>query len=263
MSPRNNVSCLGPVALAVMLGLGAGLSQAAAPQSPPLGPPAPQASAKGQSDARVERLIAQLGDRDYAVRQQAQEELSRIGFAAYEALLAASSCPDLEIAARAKYLLRVLRASVASEEAPARVKELVDGYDLRSAEARMQVVRQLALVSDLGGMAAVCRLVCLEESPLVSKCAAAAILNGLPPDAGSQARLAKILKQHLAGCRRTGAKWLLTYLEVREDPRKNLEAWARLVEEEHSVWERSPKESGPAVVVPLLYVLAEAQARLG
>jgi len=263
MPPHSKRFCVELAALALILGLGAWPSRAAAPPSPAPGPPTPQPSARGPSDARVERLIAQLGDRDYALRQQAQEELSRIGFAAHEALLAASSCPDLEIAARAKYLLRVLRASVASEEAPAQVKQLLEGYDLHQPEIRMQVVRQLALFSDLGGMPAVCGLLCLEESPLVSKCAAAAILNGLPPDAGSQARLAKILKRHLTGSRRTGAKWLLTYLELREDPKKNLEAWARLVEEEQAVWERSPKQSGPAVVVPLLYALAEAQARLG
>ncbi len=47
------------------------------------------------ADARVARLIEQLGDRDYSVRQRAQEELAKVGFAAYDALVAASEHRDL------------------------------------------------------------------------------------------------------------------------------------------------------------------------
>ncbi len=48
---------------------------------------------------RVQGLIERLGDGDFHVRQRAQEELSRMGFAAFDALSVASESDDLEIAA--------------------------------------------------------------------------------------------------------------------------------------------------------------------
>ena len=45
---------------------------------------------------RVNKLVKQLGDKDYYVRQRAQEELARTGFAAFDALSAATTDEDLE-----------------------------------------------------------------------------------------------------------------------------------------------------------------------
>src|SRR3972149_5782572 len=58
---------------------------------------------------QIAKLIDQLGDKDYFVRQRAQDELSRLGFEAFDALMAATTNDDLEIASRAKYLLRLMR----------------------------------------------------------------------------------------------------------------------------------------------------------
>ena len=43
-------------------------------------------AAKPSSPERIEELIRKLGDKDYFARQQAQEELGRLGFEAFEAL---------------------------------------------------------------------------------------------------------------------------------------------------------------------------------
>jgi len=214
-------------------------------------------------DARIARLIEELGDRDYAVRQRAQEDLAKIGFAAYDALVAASEHQDLEIASRAKYLLRLLRSRWSTDNDPPRVKEVLDGYDLQSAESRAARIRLLALYSDLEGVPALCRLIRFEKSPVLANYAAAAILTWEPPDADSRKRLAEILRENLAGSRRPGAQWLMLYLQLRDDPKQAVGPWARLVETERTRLERLPKESSAAVVVPLVYALAEAYARQG
>ena len=73
-------------------------------------------SEPGTSPEPIERLIAELGDDDYLVRQQAQEKLAELGFKACDALAVASTHEDLEIASRARFVtLKVLSVKVASK----------------------------------------------------------------------------------------------------------------------------------------------------
>src|SRR6516225_3843334 len=60
-------------------------------------------------DAHISALIRQLGDEQYSVRQQAQEELARLGAEAFDALVTAELNDDVEIAARAAYLVHLIR----------------------------------------------------------------------------------------------------------------------------------------------------------
>ena len=78
------------------------------------------------SDAKVDRLIEQLGDDNYQVRQRAQDELAQLGFEACDALTVASEHDDLEIASRAKYLLRLMRMELVAESDPPRVSPCVE-----------------------------------------------------------------------------------------------------------------------------------------
>ena len=58
---------------------------------------------------RLLRLIEQLGDNRYTIRERAQAELAKLGFAAFEALTEAQHDDDIEIALRAQYLVRSMR----------------------------------------------------------------------------------------------------------------------------------------------------------
>ena len=78
---------------------------------------------------RVAKLIRQLGDKDYFVRQRAEDELARLGFEAFDALNAATTDDDLEIAARAKYLLRLMRVEWTAESDPPEVKSCLHDYE--------------------------------------------------------------------------------------------------------------------------------------
>ena len=102
---------------------------APAPTAPAATTPAPAASAKDQQ--RVQKLIRQLGDKDYFVRQRAETELSAIGADAFDALSEAAGDEDPEIAAHARHLLRLIRVEWSGQGDPKIVKDLLQNYTVR------------------------------------------------------------------------------------------------------------------------------------
>ncbi len=97
---------------------------------------ADSSSAPAYDRRRIEQLIGQLGDKEYSVRQRAQEELARFGFAAFEALTEASNHADFEIASRARYLLRLIRTQWAGDKDPPEAQKLLEGYELLAINER-------------------------------------------------------------------------------------------------------------------------------
>ncbi len=63
---------------------------------------------------RIDELIRQLGADDYAAREEATEELRKIGKPAEEALKKAAESPDAEVRSRAKDLLKELEGPPAA-----------------------------------------------------------------------------------------------------------------------------------------------------
>ena len=76
--------------------------------------------------ANLTVLIAKLGDPQYAVRQQAQEELAKLGPEAFDALVAAEDNDDLEIAARPAIWCICIRIDWIHETDSPLVKEALD-----------------------------------------------------------------------------------------------------------------------------------------
>ncbi len=156
-----------------------------------------------------------------------------------------------------------MRSKWSTDKDSAKVKELLEGYDSQSGEVARSGIRELASLPDLSGVPALCRLIRFEKSPMLSTYVAAAMINAEPVDATSAGRLGQMLRENLAGCQRLGAKYLLAHVRLREEPKGGLAAWAALVETERQGLSRVPKETTAATVVPLMYALAEAQARAG
>ena len=77
------------------------------------GPPAGAAAA-----GRDRRLIQLLGDKDYFVRQKAEQELTKIGFAAVDGLADAADSDDMEIVARSAALLRSIKSNWSRPDDP-------------------------------------------------------------------------------------------------------------------------------------------------
>lgn len=214
-------------------------------------------------DPEIARLIDRLGNQDFAARQRAQEELAKLGFRAFDALSAATRNADLEIAARARYLLGLMRMHWSEESDPAKVREQLDKYGVQSIDGRCQRIRALARLRGGVGIPALCRLVLFEESELLSKYAAVEILSWDSDAKGESARLAQSLRSQLAASKRTAAKWLLTAEALRENPTASQSAWIQQVESEIALSKSTPGQSNTQIVVALLYYLAEIQAAQG
>jgi len=214
-------------------------------------------------EARIERLIEQLGDDKYSVRSRAEEELAELGFEAFDALSDAATHEDPEIAARAKYLLVLIQARWSAANEPAEVRRYLAYYQSHSRDTRTAVLKGLAQMSGGIGVPTLCRLVRFEKSTRWSKEAAVAILDWEPVDEVGRARWGKVLRGQLGRNGPPAAGWLRTYLWTRENPKAPLTKWARVVEEERTLFQRTPSESSPEIVRSLLYHLAMTQADRG
>src|SRR5262245_18536794 len=118
---------------------------------------------------RVERLIEQLGDERFTVREQAQHDLAEIGAAAFDALAAAQSHDDLDVAHRARFLVQSIRMEWVRDSDSAEIRKLLADYETQSDAERLNRVRQLTGKPQAESLAALCRLVRFERSPLLSK----------------------------------------------------------------------------------------------
>jgi len=231
----------------------------AAEQASAAGQPQPAASAEkstapegAPADAHLEALIKQLGARDYFVRQQAHNAILKLGFAAFDALNDATLSDDLEVAARAKYLLRLIRVEWTQDSDPPEVKRQLKDYELQSADDRLMRIHILARLGGNAGLPALCRLVRFEASPVLAKRAALEIMSmGRPGELPSE-KVVETLKAQLSDSHRPPAQWLMVYADSRGDPAAALTAWQKHVEAELQLLRRAPSQTDSRVAVAML-----------
>lgn len=235
MNDRRNVAVYrnaGPVWLVVALGV---LLTLAAGHSAAQEAPAPD-----RDESRIDRLIEQLGHKDYFVRERAQAELAKYSFDAFGPLAKATEHEDLEIVARAKYLLQWMRLRWATKNDPAEVKELLANFETLDLQKRIERIGALAALPDHQGVAALCRFVRYHQSSALRKSAAAALLAVQPFGEPPPDEFAALVRKHLGSDSdtnrhsdsKTAAAWLTTYLRFRDDPAAMIEDWSALVEAE-------------------------------
>jgi tetratricopeptide (TPR) repeat protein len=215
-------------------------------------------------DRRIAELIAQLGDEEYAARQRAQEALIKIGFDAFDALTAAEQSDDPEIALQASYLVRLIRVDWTSEDDPSAIQAILKDYETQSEERRLLRIKQLAELPDELGLEWLCRIVRFEESPVLSKQAALAIIEQKPPrDPAAAAKRSALLRAHMERSRRPAAAWLLADLRADEDPQGALAVWSELTATERRTLDAHPQETSSRVVMALLLRQVALLERLG
>jgi len=214
-------------------------------------------------ESRIQELIRQLGDADYTVRERAQDELATMGFEAFEALSAATQHEDLEIASRARYLLRLVRVQWSREGDPEEVKGLLDDYEAQATDERFKRIQALARLPERKGLAALCRLVRYEQSQLLSKLGAMEILDRAPRSPDDWASWAQVLKERLGDSSRPAVKWVLTYVRLRHEPEAAAAEWAELVEAEQASLKRAADQTSIQIVAVLWYRLATVQWEQG
>jgi len=229
----------------------AGWARAVDAPKPVAPPAAPPAAKKPVSAEQLNRLVKQLGDKDYYVRQRAQDELARLGFEAFDALSAATTHEDLEIASRAKYLLRLMRVEWTTDNDPPEVKACLHGYEFEDERSRETKMQALAALPDGQGAAGLCRLIRFENSSRLSKTAAVALLASQTAADSPKAAVMETIRTNLNGCKRPGAVWLLTWSRLSSDPNAVMSEWNNLTNSERELLGRAPVETSQEIVAGL------------
>lgn len=224
----------------------------------------PGAALDERGDARIAKLIEQLGDSQFAVRQRAQQELIKLGFEAFDALSDAESSGDPEIAMQASYLVRLIRSDWTREGDPRQIQQILKDYEALGDDRRLARIKQLAELPGNQGLDWLCRLVRFEKSPVLSKQAALAVMRQTvtPGEAAWSGRAATISKTLMHG-RRPAAKWLLAYVQAQNDPDGALEKWSALTDAERLTLEQHPQETHNQIVMELLKRKIDLLDRLG
>src|SRR5262245_55648936 len=169
-----------PLLAALMAGNSSGANTGKESVATTLGNSAVNFSIAQTSDEQqkiIVRLIAQLGSDQYLMREAAQEALSQIGPEAFDLLTKAESDEDVEISARAKYLVQLIRIDLLSDSDSPQVKKLLQNYDLQPESARLRTLQRLAMLPREVCVPPLCRLVRFERSSRLSKLAALLVIN--------------------------------------------------------------------------------------
>jgi tetratricopeptide (TPR) repeat protein len=194
-------------------------------------------AAADEATPTIERLIAELGDDDYAVRSRAEEQLLRMGPTAFDALTAAADSKDLEIADRVQYIIQRLQMQWVHRDDPSEVRRVLARFGAESEETRLERVEELARLEDGAGGAALCRIARFDSSPLVSRHAATGILK-LDLSADERRAVATAWKAELGKSDRPPVLWIELYLRELDDPVRAIAEWAAANEAELEVHKR-------------------------
>ncbi len=219
--------------------------------------------AAGELAARIARLIAELGDDNYATRQRAQEQLAQIGAEAFDALAEAQSHDDPEIAARSRYLLRGIRIEFTKEGDPAVVRQQLKEYHSLAPTQRLARIQALAVISDPAALAALCRIARYEQTEVLAKQAAVAVVGQKLPVGADLKQRAELIVGTLGVSQRPGSRWLRAYAEAGRGAAERIDGdWARFTAEEVALLRRSPDRSHADVVSGLLKYRVELLGRI-
>ncbi len=229
------------------------------------GPPLSRAAEDDQQaemDARIAQLIEMLGADEFATREKAQAELSRLGLAAFDALHEAQYHEDVEIAMTARYMVRSMQVNWARDDDPIEVKRILRGYGDKDEGERASRMERLSRLEGSSGVAALARLVRFESSHKLSKHAALIVMNHQPP-AGVQERahMAQLIRATIGRSSRASSRWLLAYAQTLTDPEASLARWKQLAEEEYETFTNFPERSSREIVRDLLRWHAELLRR--
>lgn len=211
------------------------------------------AGTQADIDRRVRRLIEQLGAPQYASRELAQAELRRLGLSAFDALLNAQSHEDIEIALRARYLLRSMQVNWAQETDPPEVKRILKSYGEQGLAERHNRMVNLSKLTDMLGLDALCRLARFETSDVLSKQAALLVMNLTDvEDAARRRELAERVAKDVGLSKRTAGVWLATLARTLRDAEATADEWRQLSGTEQETLAQFPDKSSPEVVRDLL-----------
>ena len=212
--------------------------------------PAAEVAPIVDQEAKVAKLIEQLGAGDFTAREKAQAELSKIGLEAFDALNEAQHHDDVEIALRARYLVRAMQVQWYQDSDPADVIRVLKGYGEQAETERRSRIDRLKNLEKQEGLVALCRLARFETSEELSKYAALKIMDLMPELKDEQAR-AEMFKKVVAGAgsgKRTATAWLRTLSKTLPDPAGSIAEWEAHIKSEHELFTQFPDRTSREVV---------------
>ncbi len=212
--------------------------------------PTAEAASTVDQEARVAKLIEQLGAGDFTAREKAQAELSKIGLEAFDALNEAQHHDDVEIALRARYLVRAMQVQWYQDSDPADVIRVLKEYGDQAETERRSRIDRLKNLEKQEGLVALCRLARFETSEELSKYAALRVMDLMPELMDDQAR-AEMAKKVVAGAgtgKRTATVWLRTFAKTLPDPAGSISEWETHIKSEHELFTQFPDRTSREVV---------------
>ena len=215
-------------------------------------PPAATAASPAPQQ-RIDKLIEQLGNDDYHIRRRAQQQLAKIGFEAFDALSRAENHEDPEVAARARYLLRLLQVDFVADSDSKQVRDILTNYRAKSHGEKLKAMHDLAALRQAQGLAPLCRLVRFQRSQLLCKHAAIAILRWQTDNPNMAGSLGPLLQKQLGTSRRPGTQWLFGSLQFSTQPAEALARWTEFVRQENDLLRRGDPRTDKRVVESLIH----------
>lgn len=187
-----------------------------------------------QAEAKIDKLIAQLGSPQFRIREAADEQLSTMGLAAYEALLEVVDHPDIEIRLRARRIIEKLRGGFLIDGLSEELVPLLEEYHSKTVEERRELMVELQGLLPHQGADALARLARFEETEALSRKAAQAVLA--VPLAGSVDLLPMVtdIEAAISFSQRDGTQWLRAYCRSFRKDAQAMESWKQLIERESS-----------------------------
>jgi len=223
----------------------------------------PDVDASSGSPEEIERLVRQLGDPRFERRQEAEDALAKLGLAASDALRAAADDADLEIATRARHLLRLMQVELSRPGDPAEVASLLAHFHLLDERGQVARLKKLAALDDGAGIAALCRVIRFEPSIVLAKQAAVALLTHYPSDQVPMDRLAGLLRENLRDSPRLPSRWMLSYAKFHDAPDDAWREWARWTKQEIELAGQQDQETDPRIVSELASQRVNWATRIG
>ena len=205
---------------------------------------------------RVSSLIEQLGASDYHLRRRAEQELLRLGTEVLDQLQQVEDHADLEIAARASYLLQKIEIRWEHPEDSEEVRMLLHGYESISAEQRKERMEELAALKDQVGLAALCRIARFEPSLQLARYAAIQILS-MKLNQKNLPKHSATLSRELGTSRRVPVQWIRTYVRQVQNAELDLEEWLRMVDDDIDLLAEDSPETSRFVLLRLIYLNLE------
>ena len=210
-------------------------------------------SAHQEQAAEIEQLIERLGSPQFATRERAQSKIQSMGLAVFDALLDAQNHRDIEVARRARYLLRGMPVEWSVDTDPQEVRSVLRNYGEQGRVERLSRIEHLANLADSLGAVALCRIMRFEADVVLSKQAAIQLMwHQASDDPQQRTTIADSIRESVGSSRRPAARWLRNYADSLIAAEPTLEEWERITQDELQTWIKMPDATQRSVVRDLL-----------